>query len=121
MVQSGRSLVVSGRAPAKCSSRRFVVLGETTASPECTCRIADSRSAGGVFFSKKPAAPALIAAKAYSSRSKVVSTITFGASGNDCNRRVASTPSRRGIRTSISTTSHAVTWIFSIALPPSPA
>ena len=37
-------------------------------------------SAGGVSLSKKPLAPARDAPKTYSSRWKVVSTITFGAS-----------------------------------------
>ena len=58
-----------------------MVLGATTASPACTVRIAPSRSGGAASLSRNAAAPALIAAKAYSSRSNVVSTITAGASG----------------------------------------
>ncbi len=83
--------------------------------------MAPSRSGGAASLSRKAEAPARIAAKAYSSRSKVVSTITRGASGVASSRRVVSTPSRRGIRTSISTTSAAVTASRSSASPPSPA
>ena len=57
-----------------------MVLGATTASPACTARMACSSSGGAASLSRNAAAPALIAAKAYSSRSKVVSTITRGAS-----------------------------------------
>ena len=65
----------AGPAANRSSSRR-VVDGATTASPRCTVRIASSRSSGRASLSRKPLAPARSAAKAYSSRSKVVSTTT---------------------------------------------
>lgn len=87
-----------------------MVDGATTASPLSTARIAASSSLGGTSLSMKPLAPAFSAEKAYSSRSKVVRMSTFGAS-SFCPpaqiRRVASTPSRCGMRTSMRITS---TW-----------
>ena len=87
------------------SSSRRVVDGATTRSPECTERIANSSSWGGTSFSRNPLAPALSAANAYSSRSNVVSISTRGDSPAAQIRRAASTPSSRGIRTSITITS----------------
>lgn len=98
-----------------------MVDGATTASPLCTERIAASSSAGGTSLSMKPLAPAFSPEKAYSSRSKVVRISTFGGSCCAQMRRVASTPSSRGMRTSISTTSTAVDRRISIASAPSPA
>lgn len=98
-----------------------MVEGATTASPLCTERIAPSSSAGGTSFSMKPLAPAFSPENAYSSRSKVVRISTFGASGCEQIRRVASTPSSLGMRTSISTTSTAVERSTSSASTPSPA
>ncbi len=78
-------------------------------------------------MSRKPLAPALSAAKAYSSRSKVVRMSTCGASGSGLPssarqiRRVACTPSSRGIRTSMRITSTSVCRSFSTAWAPSPA
>lgn len=96
-----------------------MVDGATTASPLCTERIAVSSSEGGTSLSMNPLAPALRPVKAYSSRSKVVRISTFGGFSAAQIRRVASTPSRRGIRTSISTTSVAVERSASIASTPS--
>lgn len=58
-----------------------------------------------MFFGRKPAAPAFSPAKAYSSRSKVVRMSTRERGQSLTMRRVASIPSRPGMRTSISTTS----------------
>lgn len=110
-----------GSMAEKRSSSRRVVDGATTASPLCTARIAVSSSDGGTSLSMKPLAPALSPEKAYSSRSNVVRMSTLGGSGSAQMRRVASTPSSRGMRTSIRTTSTAVPRRFSIASAPSPA
>ena len=75
------------------------------ASPAATSRTARKMSAGGVSFSRNPLAPARSAPNTYSSRWKVVSTITCGGSGSAAIRPVAVIPSTPGIRTSISTTS----------------
>lgn len=69
----------------------------------------------------KPLAPAFSPENAYSSRSKVVRMITFGCSSGSQMRRVASTPSSFGMRTSISTTSTFVARSTSSASRPSPA
>ena len=61
-------------------------------------------------LSRKPLAPERSASKTYSSRSNVVSTMTFVSShfGSARIRRVASRPSICGIRMSMSTTSGRV-------------
>jgi hypothetical protein len=103
-----------GSRPAYLSSSRRVMLGASIASPAATTRIACTSSAAGASLSRKPLAPARSASTTYSSRSKVVSTSTFAGPERSgpviC--RVASTPSIRGIRMSISTTSgcSARTW-----------
>ena len=81
--------------------------GETTASPRATVRMAATSSAGGTSLRRKPLAPARSALKAYSSRSKVVSISTRVSppASEVVMARVASMPSRTGMRTSISTTS----------------
>ncbi len=98
-----------------------MVEGATTASPLCTERIAVSSSPGGTSLSMKPEAPALRPEKAYSSRSKVVRISTFGGSGSEQMRRVVSTPSSFGMRTSMRTTSTAVERSTWRASTPSPA
>ncbi len=98
-----------------------MVEGATTASPLCTARIALSRSPGGTSLSMKPDAPAFSPEKAYSSRSKVVRMSTFGGSVSAQIRRVASTPSSFGMRTSMSTTSTEVVRSTSRASTPLPA
>jgi hypothetical protein len=80
----------TGGLDARRFSRR-VVDGATTESPACTERIANSSSAGGVSLSRKPLAPACSPAKAYSSRSNVVSIRTRGRSPAAQIRLVAST------------------------------
>src|SRR5690606_35385884 len=67
--------------------------------------IAASISSGGASLSRKPLAPARIAASTYSSRSKVVRTITRGSSPAAVRRSVAPIPSMRGMRMSMRTTS----------------
>ena len=71
--------------------------------------MAASSSSGWAFLSRKPLAPARKAGKTDSSTSNVVSTTTRGAAApsRSISSRVAATPSSRGMRTSISTTSHA--------------
>ena len=110
--ERGQPVVVravgAGRAARRRSAR--AAAGWCWARPpsrrRARVRIAPSRSGGAASLSRNAAAPALIAAKAYSSRSNVVSTITRGRVWSGLRaRRVASTPSTRGIRTSISTTS----------------
>lgn len=100
---------------------RRVVEGAITASPRCTVRIAASSSSGGASLSRNPLAPASIASNAYSSRSKVVSTTTRGASGRCSSVRVASMPSISGMRTSMSTTSAPATDTDATASRPLPA
>ena len=74
-------------------------------SPAWTSSIARTISAGGVSFSRKPAAPACSARRTSSSASKVVSTRTAGGSGCAASRRVAAMPSSCGMRMSMRTTS----------------
>ncbi|CAM5680794.1 hypothetical protein SHIRM173S_01511 [Streptomyces hirsutus] len=69
----------------------------------------------------KPEAPAFSPEKACSLRSKVVRISTLGGSVSSQIRRVVSTPSSFGIRTSISTTSTAVDRSTWRASTPSPA
>ena len=76
-----RRLRRAGRSAANSSIIRRVTRGASAASPACTVRIAAVSSPGRTSFRRKPLAPARIAANAYSSRSKVVSTMTRGASG----------------------------------------
>ena len=72
---------------------------------------------------RKPEAPARRAPKTYSSSSKVVSTSTFVAErvGSATIRAVASSPSSRGIRMSMSTTSGLVSTAWATASSPSTA
>jgi hypothetical protein len=91
-------------SPRNRLSSRLVTEGDTTASPLATARSADTRSPGGVSFSRNPDAPLRNADNAYSSRSNVVITSTFAVPASAI-RLVASTPSSTGMRTSISTTS----------------
>jgi hypothetical protein len=60
---------------------------------------------GRGVFEQESAGPARSAPNTYSSRWKVVSTMTFGGSGSAQIRSVAAIPSTPGMRTSISTTS----------------
>ena len=72
-----------------------------------TARTARTSSAGSVSLTRKPLAPALIASKTYSSRSNVVRMTTRvpARRSSAAIRRVASSPSMPGMRTSIRTTS----------------
>ncbi|CAM5728546.1 hypothetical protein STENM223S_06107 [Streptomyces tendae] len=109
----------TGFAANSAISRR-VTAGATMPSPPATVRTAVSRSLASVFFSRNPAAPARSAPKTYSSRSKVVSTRT-SASRSPTTARVAATPSRRGICTSISTRSGRSSRASATACSPSAA
>jgi hypothetical protein len=113
---------VGGRR-AKSSTSRRVMDGASSASPAATTRMAARRSAGGVSFRRNPLAPARRAANTYSSRSKVVRITTFTGStaSGPARRRVASMPSQRGMRTSISTTSARSRRATATASSPSPA
>src|SRR5690625_2678792 len=95
----------AGAGSAKRSNIRLVMLGASMALPSWTVRTAEIRSRGGVSLSKKPTAPARSAACTYSSRSKVVSRTTRGASGNAVSRLAAVIPSVPGMRMSSRITS----------------
>jgi hypothetical protein len=97
------------------------VEGATTESPLCTLRMAYSSSSGGTDFSRNPLAPARSAANAYSSRSNVVRMSTRGRSAAWQISRVAATPSRPGIRTSMTITSAGTSRASRIAAAPSAA
>ena len=60
---------------------------------------------GGTSLKRNPLAPARSALKAYSSKSNVVKISTWLKEPDAVIARVASMPSREGVRTSISTTS----------------
>src|SRR5664280_2077362 len=110
-----------GGAPSPCtyrSSSRRVTAGATTASPAATARMAESRSGGPTSLSRKPLAPARKPAMTYSSKSKVVRMSTRVAGDAALIRRVASTPSSSGMRTSISTTSGWSCWACWTAASP---
>ncbi len=112
-----------GSLVAYMSSSRRVIDGASIAAPSATTRIACTSSSAGTSFSRKPLAPARSASTTYSSRSKVVSTSTLAGPSRPgpAIRRVASTPSIRGIRMSISTTSGCSARTWSSACWPSPA
>src|SRR5699024_948543 len=95
----------AGAGSAKRSNIRLVTLGASMALPSWTVRTAEIRSRGGVSLSKKPTAPARSAACTYSSRSKVVSRTTRGASGSAVSRLAAVIPSVPGMRMSSRITS----------------
>jgi hypothetical protein len=106
---------------AKRSISRRVTDGAKREPPAETTRIADSNCSSGASFSRNPLAPTRSAANTYSSRSKVVSTSTRGASARSEICRVASMPSTRGMRTSINTTSGFSVRAVATASIPSPA
>src|SRR4029453_10008467 len=111
------------RAAANSAISRRVTLGASRASPSATTRTARSSSAGSVFLSRNPLAPAARASNTYSSSSKVVrtSTRTPARSSSAAIRRVASSPSSTGMRMSIRTTSGRAERARSTAAAPSPA
>ena len=104
-------------AGATWSSRRRVIAGESMASPRAITRTASTSCWGGTSLSRKPLAPARSASMTYSSRSNVVRMSTRWSRS----RRVASTPSSRGMRMSITITSGAALAACSIASRPSAA
>jgi hypothetical protein len=89
---------------ANSSMSDLVTSGAISALPRLTTRTASASCSGGVFFNKNPLAPARRASNTYSSSRKVVTTITWGPSAATI-RRVASIPSRPGMRMSMSTMS----------------
>ena len=83
----------SGSASAKRSSSRRVTVGASSASPRGDRRGRRRPApAGRTSLSRKPLAPARSASKTYSSRSKVVRTMTRAALPAATIRRVASMP-----------------------------
>jgi hypothetical protein len=116
-VSTSRSRAVSSPMPrtrrgglvraANSAITRRVTAGDSSASPAATTWTALISSAASVSLTRKPAAPARSPSKMYSSSSKVVrmTTCTPSSPGWPAIRRVASMPSRPGIRMSISSTS----------------
>jgi hypothetical protein len=101
---------VAGAASGSRRARamiRAVGPGESSASPAATVRIPSSSSAGRVSLTRKPLAPARSAAMTWSSVSYVVSTrtLTPARSLSAAISRVASIPSRSGMRISMTITS----------------
>src|SRR5690606_3462549 len=115
------------RGRACCSTNVLinvrVTLGDSSAPPSATVRMACSRSAGGVSFSRNPLAPCRRASKTYSSISNVVSTMmrVSVSCGSAVIRRVASRPSMPGMRMSINTTSGRSSRAMVTAATPSAA
>src|SRR5215472_5949511 len=97
-----------------------VTLGASSASPPATTRIACSNSSGSRSLIRKPLAPALSAAKTFSSSSNVVSTtiLMLSSSWSATIRLVAVSPSTSGILRSISTTSGLCWRASATAIPP---
>ena len=99
----------TGSGPRRaCSSSmtRAVTAGASRRCPSATVRTAARRSSGSTSLSRNPLAPARSASNTCSSRSNVVRTSTLTPSrwGSPTMRRVASRPSTKGMRMSISTT-----------------
>ncbi len=99
------------------------MLGAIRASPSAAAWMAWTSRAGPASLSRNPRAPARRAPLMYSSVSKVVITTTASGSGTSvpASRRVASTPSRRGIRMSSRHTSGRSRWASATASRPSAA
>ncbi|RUP63786.1 hypothetical protein SSPNP10_32150 [Streptomyces sp. NP10] len=121
--EMARAPGTTGRWWTYASRSRRVSVGATTASPTATARMPARSSSGRASLTRKPLAPARRPSYAYSSRSNVV-TIRMRVRAPDAMmRRVASMPSRPGMRMSISTTSgwwRATRWTASVPLPASP-
>ena len=102
---------------------RRVTLGDRSASPLATTRTARTSSAGSVCLTRKPLAPARSASNTYSSSSKVVrmTTRTPVSRPSPAISCVACSPSRPGIRMSISTTSGVSSRTSRTAAAPSAA
>src|SRR4030042_270897 len=81
--------------------------GDRKESPRYTDRMADVSSEDAAVLLTKPLAPASITGNTYSLSSYWVNTITFACGNSLCMRRVASSPSIRGMAISMSTTSSA--------------
>jgi hypothetical protein len=96
---------LAGSVRARRSSSRRVTAGASSAPPPATTRTASTSWPGRTSLSRKPLAPTRIAASTSSSRSAVVRMRTRTPEPPATSRRVASTPSRTGMRASIRTTS----------------
>ena len=103
--RAAAALAVSSGSSRSRRIRVRVTEGDSIGSSSTTLRIASTICGGGVSLSRNPSAPAASASTTCSSASNVVSTITRGGFGRACSSRVAPSPSRRGIRMSMSTTS----------------
>ena len=88
-----------------CLITRFVIAGESSASPAATVRTAAISCSGGSSLRTNPLAPALSASYTYSSSPNVVRMRIRALGSAAMTRRVASRPSSSGIRISINTTS----------------
>ena len=97
---------------------RLVTLGERSASPAATVRIAARSCSGGSSLRTNPLAPARSASYTYSSRSNVVRTRIRAFLSAERIRRVASSPSSSGMRMSIRTTVGSKRAAFSTASSP---
>ncbi len=92
-------------AAVAAAMSRAVACGDRAGSPFATVRTASMIRSGGVCFRTKPSAPARSASRTSASESKAVRTMTRGGWFSARSSRVQLTPSRPGIRTSMSTTS----------------
>src|SRR5439155_1740348 len=88
------------------------------APPVATWRIASMRSSFDTSFRRYPAAPARTASRRYAGLSCIVTMITAVRDRSSLMRRVASSPSMSGMRTSMSTTSGSSLRAVSIASRP---
>ena len=119
---AARELSARGRCLANSLIRRRVTVGASSASPAAMTRTAWKSCSAVTSLSRKPLAPAHSASYTYSSRSKVVRMTMRGRSEPGlASCRVASMPSTPGIRTSIRTTSGAVSVQTRTASDPSSA
>lgn len=92
--------------PAALSRSHRATIGESAAPPLCTAWTAATRSSGALAFVTYPSTDNSTARRRYSASAKVVRT-TKREGGLAARRSaIASRPERRGMRTSISTTSH---------------
>jgi hypothetical protein len=121
--EPGDRLGGAGRGESRtyCSITRRVIEGASSASPAAATRTAVISCSGGAFLSRKPLAPTVRAWYTYSSRSKVVRITTREPDPAATIWWVASSPSRLGMRMSISTTSGRSRRVAATASTPSPA
>src|SRR3954447_7968830 len=106
---------------ASCSTSIVATAGASSASPECTVRIAATSSGGWTSLSRYPAAPARTAGSTVRSSAKLVSTRIRVAGQRARICLIASMPSSRGMTRSSRTTSGSVRATSSTASAPSAA